>query len=150
MIECNKKMTKLYFERGIIMKSILELFAQDEIKVDTRDFNYTTDYLDKFKKRQILEEKIIDKLGEDGKELFDEYDDMIAQLQSDIRVEEFVYGYQIGALMMIDTYSFLDSFETEKNGMTEKRSNIIAKRDIMQAVKKEVQKLMKEYTAKVE
>ncbi|MCI8628146.1 MAG: hypothetical protein HFE57_01320 [Firmicutes bacterium] len=132
------------------MKSILELFAQDEIKVDTRDFNYTTDYLDKFKKRQILEEKIIDKLGEDGKELFDEYDDMIAQLQSDIRVEEFVYGYQIGALMMIDTYSFLDSFETEKNGMTEKRSNIIAKRDIMQAVKKEVQKLMKEYTAKVE
>lgn len=150
MIECNKKMTKLYFERGIIMKSILELFAQDEIKVDTRDFNYTTDYLDKFKKRQILEEKIIDKLGEDGKELFDEYDDMIAQLQSDIRVEEFVYGYQIGALMMMDTYSFLDSFETEKNGMTEKRSNIIAKRDIMQAVKKEVQKLMKEYTAKVE
>ncbi len=132
------------------MKSILELFAQDEIKVDTRDFNYTTDYLDKFKKRQILEEKIIDKLGEDGKELFDEYDDMIAQLQSDIRVEEFVYGYQIGALMMMDTYSFLDSFETEKNGMTEKRSNIIAKRDIMQAVKKEVQKLMKEYTAKVE
>ena len=42
------------------MKSILELFAQDEIKVDTRDFNYTTDYLDKFKKRQILEEKIIE------------------------------------------------------------------------------------------
>ena len=75
---------------------------------------------------------------------------MIAELQSDIRVEEFVYGYQIGALMMIDTYSLLDSFETEKNGMTEKRSNIIAKRDIMQAVKKEVQKLMKEYTAKVE
>lgn len=132
------------------MKSILELFAQDEIKVDTRDFNYTTDYLDKFKKRQILEEKIIDKLGEDGKELFDEYDDMIAQLQSDIRVEEFVYGYQIGALMMMDTYSFLDSFETEKNGMTERRSNIIAKRDIMQAVKQEVQKLMKEYTVKVE
>mgnify|MGYP007040731147 FL=1 len=132
------------------MKSILELFAQDEIKVDTRDFNYTTEYLDKFKKMEILEQKIIDKLGEEGKELFDEYDDMIAELQSDIRVEEFVYGYQIGALMMIDTYSLLDSFETEKNGMTERRSNIIAKRDIMQAVKKEVQKLMKEYTAKVE
>ncbi len=75
---------------------------------------------------------------------------MIAQLQSDIRVEEFVYGYQIGALMMIDTYSFLDSFETEKNSMTERRSNIIAKRDIMQAVKKEVQKLMQQYTVKVE
>lgn len=132
------------------MKSILELFAQDEIKVDTRDFNYTTEYLDKFKKMEILEQKIIDKLGEEGKELFDEYDDMIAELQSDIRVEEFVYGYQIGALMMMDTYSFLDSFETEKNGMTERRSNIIAKRDIMQAVKQEVQKLMKEYTVKVE
>ncbi len=132
------------------MKSILELFAQDKIKVDERGFDYTTNHLDKLKKRQILEQKIIDKLGEEGKELFDEYDDMIAELQSDIRVEEFVYGYQIGALMMMDTYSFLDSFETEKNGMTERRSNIIAKRDIMQAVKQEVQKLMKEYTAKVE
>ena len=132
------------------MKSILELFAQDKIKVDERGFDYTTNHLDKLKKRQILEQKIIDKLGEEGKELFDEYDDMIAQLQSDIRVEEFVYGYQIGALMMMDTYSFLDSFETEKNGMTERRSNIIAKRDIMQAVKQEVQKLMKEYTVKVE
>ena len=132
------------------MKSILELFAQDKIKVDERSFDYTIDYLDKLKKKQILEEKIIDKLGEEGRDLFDEYDDMIAQLQSDIRMEEFVYGYQIGALMMIDTYSFLDSFETENNSMTEKRSNIIAKRDIMQAVKKEVQKLMKEYTAKVE
>ncbi len=39
------------------MKSILELFAQDEIKVDTRDFNYTTEYLDKFKKMEILEKK---------------------------------------------------------------------------------------------
>ena len=132
------------------MKSILELFAQDKIKVDERSFDYTIDYLDKLKKKQILEEKIIDKLGEEGRDLFDEYDDMIAQLQSDIRMEEFVYGYQIGALMMIDTYSFLDSFETEKNSMTERRSNIIAKRDIMQAVKKEVQKLMQQYTVKVE
>ena len=132
------------------MKSILELFAQDKIKVDERSFDYTIDYLDKLKKKQILEEKIIDKLGEEGRDLFDEYDDMIAQLQSDIRMEEFVYGYQIGALMMIDTYSFLDSFETEKNSMTERRSNIIAKRDIMQAVKKEVQKLMQQYTVKVD
>ena len=132
------------------MKSILELFAQDKIKVDERSFDYTIDYLDKLKKKQILEEKIIDKLGEEGRDLFDEYDDMIAQLQSDIRMEEFVYGYQIGALMMIDTYSFLDSFETENNSMTERRSNIIAKRDIMQTVKKEVQKLMQQYTVKVE
>ena len=132
------------------MKSILELFAQDEIKVGTRDFNYTTEYLDKCKKMQILEQKIINKLDEEGKALLDEYDDMIAELQSDIRVEEFVYGYQIGALMMIDTYSLLDSFETEKNGMTEKRGSIIAKRDIMQAVKQEIQKLMKQYTVKVE
>ena len=132
------------------MKSILELFAQDKIKVDERSFDYTIDYLDKLKKKQILEEKIIDKLGEEGRDLFDEYDDMIAQLQSDIRMEEFVYGYQIGALMMIDTYSFLDSFETENNSMTERRSNIIAKRDIMQKVKKEVQKLMQQYTVKVD
>ncbi len=132
------------------MKSILELFAQDKIKVDERSFDYTIDYLDKLKKKQILEEKIIDKLGEEGRDLFDEYDDMIAQLQSDIRMEEFVYGYQIGALMMIDTYSFLDSFETENNSMTERRSNIIAKRDIMQTVKKEVQKLMQQYTVKVD
>ena len=132
------------------MKSILELFAQDKIKVDERSFDYTIDYLEKLKKKQILEEKIIDKLGEEGRDLFDEYDDMIAQLQSDIRMEEFVYGYQIGALMMIDTYSFLDSFETENNSMTERRSNIIAKRDIMQTVKKEVQKLMQQYTVKVD
>ncbi len=100
--------------------------------------------------KSILELFALDKLGEEGRDLFDEYDDMIAQLQSDIRMEEFVYGYQIGALMMIDTYSFLDSFETENNSMTERRSNIIAKRDIMQTVKKEVQKLMQQYTVKVD
>ena len=55
------------------MKSILELFAQDKIKVDERSFDYTIDYLDKLKKKQILEEKIIDKLGEEGRDLFDEY-----------------------------------------------------------------------------
>lgn len=52
--------------------------------------------------------------------------------------------------MPLYTYSFLDSFETENNSMTERRSNIIAKRDIMQTVKKEVQKLMQQYTVKVD
>ncbi len=39
------------------MKSILELFAQDKIKVDERSFDYTIDYLDKLKKKANIRRK---------------------------------------------------------------------------------------------
>lgn len=91
------------------MKSILELFADDEIEVISRYYQHSKEYLKKYKTLEELEKKILGKLDSEGKTLFHEYDSIISELQSIIRTDEFIYGYQLGALMIIDVYSLLNS-----------------------------------------
>ena len=91
------------------MKTILELFAQDEIKVNSRSYEYSKGHLKTYEKLEELEEMIIEKLDDKGKKLFDEYNDIISDLRGITRTEEFIYGYQLGSLMMIDIYSVLNS-----------------------------------------
>ncbi len=91
------------------MKTILELFAQDEIKVNSRSYEYSKEHLKTYEKLEELEEMIIEKLDDEGKKLFDKYNDIISDLRGITRTEEFIYGYQLGSLMMIDIYSVLNS-----------------------------------------
>lgn len=95
------------------MKSILELFAQDEIKVNTRHYNHSKEYLDKYKELDKLEKSMLEKLGNEGKELFRKYEDIINELQDINRTTEFVYGYRLGVLMTIDVYSILDYLSSD-------------------------------------
>lgn len=95
------------------MKSILELFAQDEIKVNTRHYNHSKEYLDKYKELDKLEKSMLEKLGNEGKELFHKYEDIINELQDINRTTEFVYGYRLGVLMTIDVYSILDYLSSD-------------------------------------
>ena len=97
------------------MKSILELFAQDEIKVNTRHYNHSKEYLDKYKELEELENSILEKLCNEGKELFQKYQDIIIELQDINRTAEFIYGYQLGTLMTIDVYSILDYLSSDDN-----------------------------------
>ncbi|MEY8319658.1 DUF6809 family protein [Lachnospiraceae bacterium 46-61] len=97
------------------MKSILELFAQDEIKVNTRHYNHSKEYLDKYKELEKLENSILEKLCNEGKELFQKYQDIIIELQDINRTAEFIYGYQLGTLMTIDVYSILDYLSSDDN-----------------------------------
>ena len=91
------------------MKSILELFAQDEIKVNSRGYQYSKECLKTYEMLEELEKKINEKLDKEGKELFDKYDNIISDLNGMIRADEFIYGYQLGSLMMIDIYSVFNS-----------------------------------------
>lgn len=91
------------------MKTILELFAQDEIKVNLRSYEYSKECLKIYERLEELEKMITEKLDDEGKKLFDEYNNITSDLRDIIRTEEFIYGYQLGSLMMIDVYSVLNS-----------------------------------------
>lgn len=97
------------------MKSILELFAHDEIKVNTRHYNHSKEYLDKYKELEKLEKSMLERLGNEGTELFQKYEDIITDLQCINRTAEFIYGYQLGVLMTIDVYSILDYLSSDDN-----------------------------------
>ncbi len=97
------------------MKSILELFAQDEIKVNTRRYNHSKEYLDKYKELEKLEKSMLERLGNEGTELFQKYEDILTDLQCINRTAEFIYGYQLGVLMTIDVYSILDYLSSDDN-----------------------------------
>ena len=91
------------------MKSILEMFANDEIQVSSRYYEHSKEYQQKENEMDKIRRKILDKLDREGKDLFDDYESVKFDLQGITRANEFVYGYQIGALMMIEVYSILDS-----------------------------------------
>ncbi len=91
------------------MKSILELFAQDEIQVNSRGYQYSNECLKTYEMLEELEKKINEKLDDVQKELFNKYNNIISDLNNIIRTDEFIYGYQLGTLMMIDVYSVFNS-----------------------------------------
>ena len=91
------------------MKSILEMLANDTLEISSRYYEYSKEYQQKEDEMDKIRQKILDKLDEEGKTLFDEYESATADLQSITKANEFIYGYQIGTLMMIDVYSVLDS-----------------------------------------
>ena len=70
---------------------MLELLAKDKLKVETRDYHHSEEYL----------------LDEEGKELFESYIGKQLDRSEIARIEEFIYGYQLGSLIMIDIYDIL-------------------------------------------
>ena len=73
------------------------------------------EYLDKYKELEKLENSILEKLCNEGKELFQKYQDIIIELKDINRTAEFIYGYQLGILMTIDVYSILDYLSSDDN-----------------------------------
>ena len=86
---------------------MLELLANDELKVSARDYKHTPKHSQLGNQLEDLENEIAEKLDQEEKKLFEEYVDKQADMMSLIRAEEFIYGYQIGSLIMMDIYSIL-------------------------------------------
>lgn len=91
------------------MKTILEMLANDKIQVSSRYYQHRKEYTQTYETFDKLGKKILEKLDEEGKELFYKYDSLMYDLASIIRTNEFVYGYQLGALTIIDVYSVFNS-----------------------------------------
>lgn len=89
------------------MPHILNLLANDELKVESRDYHHSEKYILLSNELEELKNKIANKLDNEGKELFEKYVDSQLDKISLARLEEFVYGYQIGSLIMIDIYDIL-------------------------------------------
>ncbi len=89
------------------MIRILDTLANDELKVASRDFHHSEEYKEISSELEELEDKIVNKLDNEGIELFEEYISKQLDRVSTTRIEEFIYGYQIGSLMMIDIFNIL-------------------------------------------
>lgn len=86
---------------------MLELLAKDELTVAARDYCHTKEYLKLSNELEKLESKIAEKLDDEEKELFESYIGKQLDMSELVRIEEFIYGYQIGSLIMIDIYDIL-------------------------------------------
>lgn len=89
------------------MPHILNALANDELKVASRDYHHSEEYIKFSNELEELGDKIADKLDNEGKELLEKYIEKQLDKISLTRVEEFTYGYQIGSLIMMDIYSIL-------------------------------------------
>lgn len=86
---------------------MLELLAKDKLKVETRDYHHSEEYLNLSDELEKIENQITEKLDEEGKELFESYIGKQLDRSEIARIEEFIYGYQLGSLIMIDIYDIL-------------------------------------------
>jgi len=86
---------------------MLELLAKDKLKVESRDYHHSEKYLNLSDEIEKIEKQIAEKLDEEGKELFEYYIGKQLDMFGLARIEEFIYGYQLGSLIMIDVYDIL-------------------------------------------
>lgn len=89
------------------MLHILNALANDELKIASRNYHHSEDYIKVSNKLEELGDKITDKLDNEGKELLEKYIEKQLDKISITRIEEFTYGYQIGSLIMMDIYDIL-------------------------------------------
>lgn len=86
---------------------MLELLARDKLKVESRDHHHSKEYINLSDELEKIENQITEKLDEEGKELFESYIGKQLDMSELVRIEEFIYGYQLGSLIMIDIYDIL-------------------------------------------
>lgn len=89
------------------MLHILNALANDELKIASRNYHHSEDYIKVSNELEELGDKIADKLDNEGKELLEKYIEKQLDKISITRIEEFTYGYQIGSLIMMDIYDIL-------------------------------------------
>jgi len=84
------------------MPSILQEFAYGNINPNERPFTRNTEYERAYKALSDSEEKLLSALGENEKALYERY----AAAQRDFSLiadmEQYVNGYKLGALMMME------------------------------------------------
>ena len=89
------------------MLHILNALANDELKIASRNYHHSEDYIKVSNELEELGDKIADKLDNEGKELLEKYIEKQLDKISITRIEEFTYGYQIGSLIVMDIYDIL-------------------------------------------
>lgn len=90
------------------MKSILEAFAKNRLYTITCDYQNTTEYEKISLKSYDIRKNLTITLNDEQKKLLDELFNVHKEMNHMSEIEQFVHGYQIGALMLAEAFSAVD------------------------------------------
>jgi hypothetical protein len=99
------------------MASILEEFAYGNISPEVQFFKKDSEYGQTIELVSRNEQKILERLGTDDKELFQKYVDMQGELNRLTAVKNFIYGFKLGLLMTAETFIGMDDLYMNGNNM---------------------------------
>ncbi|MCL2368141.1 MAG: hypothetical protein FWC72_04020 [Oscillospiraceae bacterium] len=86
------------------MRSILEEFAHGNISPETQSFKKTPAYREAMKFATINEEKLVDRLNEEEKIIFEKFLDAQDEANALEAVGNLIYGYKLGVLMTAEAF----------------------------------------------
>jgi len=99
---------KNYRERTDYMRSILEEFAYGNISLEAQFFKRDSGYGRAMKLVSCNEQKLLDRLGADDKNLFQKYIDAQGEVNQLTAIKNFIYGYKLGLIMTAEAFVGMD------------------------------------------
>ena len=90
------------------MSSILEEFAYGNISLGTRFFKRNSEYEEAIRILSVNEEKLLAKLNEEEKALFQKYIDMQGEVNRLTVISNLTYGYKLGLMMTAEAFVGMD------------------------------------------
>jgi hypothetical protein len=90
------------------MRSILEEFAYGNVSPEVQFFQKDSKYGRVTKLVSHIEEKLLDRLGADEKDLFQKYVDAQGEANQLTAVKNLVYGYKLGLIMTAEAFIGMD------------------------------------------
>lgn len=91
------------------MRMILEALANENFLVCLRDIEHCSKAEQSIKRICKLEENLKATLNSEEKELLEKLEENISDVGSINETNRFIYGFQLGALIMIEVFSGRDS-----------------------------------------
>ena len=86
------------------MRSILEAFAYGNMSPNAQACERHADYGDALRARSRNEEKLLEKLNEDEKVIFEKYMDAQDEVQQLTAVHNWIDGYKLGLLLTAEVF----------------------------------------------
>lgn len=86
------------------MQSILKEFAYGNISPEIRFFKHNSRYGEAMNAVSSNEEKLLGKLNDEEKELFQKFADAQSELNQLTAVENLIHGYKLGLLMTAEAF----------------------------------------------
>lgn len=99
-----KALLKNNDERMVLMQSILEEFAYGNISPEVQVFKRNSPYGEAMRALSGNEEKLLAKLGEDEKLLFQKYVNEQGEVNRLTAVSNLVYGFKLGLTMTAEAF----------------------------------------------
>lgn len=90
------------------MRSILEEFAYGNISPEVQSFDGNSRYGRALTLSTNIEQKLLDRLGGDDRDLFEKYVDAQGEANQLTAVKNLVYGYKLGLTMTAEAFVRID------------------------------------------